>query len=102
MPVIHNDQSAINVYQVQRIRDNNSVLGVAVGSQFHMNGGVPNSSSSMLLIKKGKGGEDQTFAHELAHNLSMPHTFYQWEQFNDPNDNNNENNNNNNKTYYYY
>ncbi len=84
MPQLKNDQSALNVYQVQKIRNENSVLGVAVGSVFHMNGGVPNASSSMLLIKKGEGGKDQTFAHELAHNLSMPHTFYQWEQFNDP------------------
>ncbi len=80
MPALNNDANALNIYQVQKIRNDAGVLGVAVGAQaaFH-NQGQPNPNSSMILIKKGNGGLDQTLAHECGHNFSLPHTFLGWE-----------------------
>jgi len=84
MPALNNDLNALNVYQVQRIRNEPNVLGVAVGAVAAFNNqGQPNPSSSMILIKKGNGANDQTFAHECGHNLSLPHTFFGWEGEND-------------------
>lgn len=80
MPALNNDVNALNVYQVQKIRNESSVLGVAVGATAAFNNqGIPNPSNSMILIKKGNGANDQTFAHEAGHNFSLPHTFFGWE-----------------------
>lgn len=74
----NNETNAVNIYQVQKIRDDAGVAGVAVGSVF-FNTNAPSTTHSAILIKKGAGGNDQTLAHEFGHNLSLPHTFYQWE-----------------------
>ena len=80
LPSFNNDQSAVNVYQVSKIRDDGTVAGIASGSVFHTpSPGAPNAQSSCILIKKGAGDNDQTLAHEFGHNFSMPHTFYEWE-----------------------
>lgn len=83
MPQVNNVNNTVNVYQVAKIRNESNVLGVAVGSTTaFFNQGAP-TNNSMILVKKGQAGNDQTLAHEFGHNFSLAHTFYGWEGAND-------------------
>jgi hypothetical protein len=80
MTSFNNDQSAVNIYQVNTIRATQNLLGVASGAvQTFFNGGAPNVATSAIFVKNGEGGLDQTLAHECGHYFSLPHTFYGWE-----------------------